>query len=116
MSENKKTVERYMNGFRRTDRPLILGCLTEDVEWEIPGFFLARGKSEFAKHIVDEGFSGQPEITVTRLTEEHDVVIAEGDVRAHRSDGTPMRVVFCDVFEMEHGLIRKLISYLVEVK
>ena len=39
MTPNKKMVESYMEGFRKTDRPQILSCLTDDVEWVIPGAF-----------------------------------------------------------------------------
>jgi uncharacterized protein len=35
MTENKRTVDKYMNGFRRSDHAEILSCLTHDVEWEI---------------------------------------------------------------------------------
>jgi ketosteroid isomerase-like protein len=116
MSQNKRTVETYMDGFRATDRSKILSCLTEDVEWLIPGVFHARGKADFDEHIVDEGFQGKPAIEVTRLTEENDVVVAEGSVRAGRTDGTVLSLVFCDVFEMEQGKIRRLISYLVVIR
>lgn len=116
MTPNKKTVETYMDGFRNTDRPRILSCLTEDVEWLIPGMFHTHGLGAFAGHIVDEGFSGKPEIRVTRLIEEDDVVVAEGTVRAGRTDGGAMHLVFCDVFEMRDAKIRKLTSYLMEIK
>lgn len=116
MSANKQTVETYMDGFRNTDRPRILSCLTDDVEWEIPGIFHIRGKEAFDRHIVDEGFTGRPEITVTRLTEENDIVVAEGWVRAQRTDGTVVNVVFCDAFEMRDARIRRLVSYLVVIK
>ena len=43
---NKRTIDRYMDGFRRSDHAEILSCLTDDVEWEIPGLFRARGKEE----------------------------------------------------------------------
>jgi ketosteroid isomerase-like protein len=105
-----------MDGFRRADRELILSCLTDDVEWEIPGAFHVRGKSAFAGHIVDDGFSGRPLITVTRLTEEADVVVAEGAVRAPRTDGAVLELVFCDVFEMREGKIRRLVSYLLPAR
>ena len=78
MTLNKRTVEAYMDGFRKTDRLHILSCLTDDVEWVIPGVFHVRGKDDFAKHIVDEGFVGHPLITVSRLTEEDNVVVAGG--------------------------------------
>ena len=105
-----------MEGFRRTDRPQILSCLTDDVEWIIPGLFHVQGKDAFARHILDDGFAGQPEITVSRLLETGDVVVAEGSVRAPKADGTVMNLVFCDVFEMRNGKIRRLVSYLMEVK
>jgi uncharacterized protein len=116
MTPNERTVETYMDGFRETDRPRILSCLTDDVEWQIPGVFHVRGKDEFAKHIVDEGFVANPAITVTRMTEANDVVVAEGSVRAPRQDGTFLNLVFCNVFEMRSGKIRRLTSYLMETE
>lgn len=116
MTPNKQMVEAYMGGFRKTDRALILSCLTDDVEWVIPGAFHVRGKDDFAKHIVDEGFVGHPLITVSRLTEESDVVVAEGAVRAPEQDGTFLNLVFCDVFDMRNEKIRRLVSYLMETK
>jgi uncharacterized protein len=116
MTPNERTVETYMDGFRKTDRPRILSCLTDDVEWQIPGVFHVRGKDEFAKHIVDEGFVPNPAIAVTRMTEANDVVVAEGSVRAPRQDGTFLNLVFCDVFEMRSGKIRRLTSYLMETE
>jgi ketosteroid isomerase-like protein len=116
MTQNQRTVDAYMDGFRRADRSQILSCLTDDVEWEIPGTFHVRGKDEFEKHIEDEGFVGRPAITVTRLTEGDDVVVAEGSVRTERKDGTFLKLAFCDVFEMHAGKIRRLISYLMETK
>jgi ketosteroid isomerase-like protein len=114
MTENKKTIETYMEGFRRSDHAMVLACLTEDVEWEIPGFFQIRGKEAFDKHIEDEAFVGRPVITVSRMTEENDVVVAEGTVRTQRKDGAVLELVFCDVFEMRAGKIRRLVSYLVQ--
>jgi ketosteroid isomerase-like protein len=116
MTRNARTIDVYMDGFRRTDRSQILSCLTDDVEWWIPGAFHVRGKDEFATHIVDDGFAGHPEITVSRLIEADDVVVAEGSVRAPRQDGTVLDLVFCDVFDMRDGRIRRLVSYLMEAK
>lgn len=116
LSANKQTVQRYMEAFTRTDHPAILACLTNDVEWLIPGAFHLRGKAAFDKEIENDAFVGKPDIRVTRLTEERDVVIAEGSVRSMRKDGRPLNLLFCDVFVMKHGKIRKLTSYLVEVK
>ena len=45
MTPNKKAIEAYMDGFRTTDRPMILSCLTDDVEWVIPGRFASAARS-----------------------------------------------------------------------
>ena len=113
MSRNKKTVEKYMEGFNATDHAKILSCVTEDVEWELPGVYHHKGKKAFDKEIENEAFTGKPVINVTRMTEQDNVVIAEGTVLATKKDGTRLNLVFCDVFEMEGGLIKKLTSYLM---
>jgi ketosteroid isomerase-like protein len=116
MTPNQKTIDVYMEGFRHTNHPQVLSCLTDDVEWIVPGIFHVRGRDEFAKHIVDEGFAGNPEIIVSRLLEADDVVVAEGSVRAPRVDGTFLNLAFCDVFDMRQTKIRRLTSYLVVMK
>ena len=115
MSENKATVEKYMDGFRKGDHELVLSCLTDDVVWEMPGAFHLVGKEAFDKEIENEAFVGLPMITVTRMTEENDVVVAEGAVRSGRRAGGVLNAVFCDVFVMRRGKIERLISYLMEV-
>jgi ketosteroid isomerase-like protein len=116
MTENKKIVERYLDGFRKSDHEQILSCLTEDVEWEMPGAFHLVGKPAFDKEIENDAFVGRPTITTTRMVEENDVVVVEGQVRAKRTDGGVLNAVFCDVFVMSSERIRRLTTYLAEVK
>ncbi len=116
MSQNKQTVQKYMGAFTKSDHAEILSCLTDDVEWVLPGAFHLTGKVAFDKEIENDAFVGSPTIRVTRMTEEHDIVVAEGDVSCARRDGGILNAVFCDVFEMQNGKIRRLISYLMEVK
>ena len=116
MSRNKQTVQRYMNAFNKSDHAEILSCLTNDVEWVMPGAFHLTGKLAFDKEIENDAFVGSPTITVSRMTEEHDVVVAEGSVRSARRDGGLLNAVYCDVFEMQDAKIRCLTSYLMEVK
>jgi ketosteroid isomerase-like protein len=116
MSENKKTVERYMDGFNKSDHAQILSCLTDDVVWDLPGVFHLVGKAAFDKEIENDAFVGAPKIVTTRLVEENDVVVAEGTVRVEKKAGGFLHLEFCDVFEMSNGKIKRLVSYLMEVK
>ena len=115
MSENRRTVERYMEGFRRNDHEAILACLTEDVEWLVPGAFHVRGKDAFDREIEGEGFVRPPSIEVTRMLEDANVVVAEGFVRTELSNGSPLNLAMCDVFDLRDGRIRKLTSYLMAI-
>ena len=102
-----------MDGFSNSDHPKILSCLTEDVVWEMPGFFHLTGKEAFDKEIENEAFVGRPNITVTRLVEESEIVVAEGAVKSQRKDGGTLDAVFCDVFHMKNGKIKQLTSYVL---
>lgn len=116
MSPNKMTVQKYMDGFNKSDHEQILSCLVDDIEWFMPGAFHLEGKDAFDKEIENDAFIGSPTIRITRMTEENNVVIAEGTVRAARKDGGLLNAMFCDVFEMENTRIKRLITYLAELE
>lgn len=113
MSENKKTIENYMQGFRESNHEKILSCLTEDVIWEMPGIYKHIGKEAFDKEIENENFVGSPTIQVYRLVEEGTIIIAEGAVQGEMINGNKLDAVFCDVFLFEGDKIKQLTSYLM---
>jgi ketosteroid isomerase-like protein len=112
MTPNKTTVARYIDGFNALDHALILSCLTDDVEWIMHGAFHHVGKEAFDKEIENDAFEGKPVVALTRMTEENDVVIAEGTVLATKKGGEKLPLVFCDVFEMRAGKIAKLTGFI----
>jgi uncharacterized protein len=114
MSVRKLVVERYFDGFRKSDHQQILGCLSDDVAWDLPGYRHLRGKEAFDGEIENEDFVGSPTLTVDRLVEEGDVVVAIGEGEATRKDGAVFRFAYCDVFTFDEGdEIRRVESYLV---
>jgi len=115
MTENKKTIEKYMAGFIASDHSKILSCLTDDIVWEVPGFFSLTGKQAFDREIENEAFIDSPKITVIRMIEEDNIVVAEGTVQSSKKDGGILDAVFCDVFEMEERKIKRLTSYLMDI-
>ena len=113
MTENKKTIEKYMDGFIASDHEKILSCLTEDIVWDMPGFFHLNGKQAFDKEIENDNFEGRPTIKITRMIEENDIVVAEGSVQIKITAGGMLDAVFCDVVHMENGKIKHLTTYLM---
>ncbi len=116
MSENKEVVEKYMEGFSSSDHAKILSCLTDDVMWDIPGYVYLKGKEQFDKEIENDAFEGSPTITIIRLVEENDIVVAEGAVQNKMKNGGLLDALFCDVFHFRDGKIKQLTSYLMHKK
>lgn len=113
MSNQKRIVEIYMDGFRNTDHAKILSCLTDNVIWDMPGFFHHEGKEAFDKEIENPDADGNPDIKITRLVEEGNIVVAEGAVKAKMNKVGLIDAVFCDVFHFTDGKISKLTTYLM---
>ncbi len=116
MTKNKATIEKFHNGVRTGHAAIALSCLTKDAEWIVPGAFHAVGKNEIGAQLERETFEDSPTVQVLRMTEENNVVIAEGIMRGTRRSVGMMNSVFCDVFVMnEHAFITRIMSYRIEV-
>ena len=113
MSDRKAAVERYFEGFRRSDHAMILALLTEDVHWDLPGFKHLEGKAAFDGEIENPDFEGSPILSLDRLIEEGDSVVAIGEVVAKPKGAPAVTLAYCDVFTFRGPLIRRVESYLV---
>jgi len=109
-------VKTYMEAFEEGDHEKILSCLTDDVIWEIPGHVYLQGKAQFDNEISPETADGPPDISITRLIGEEDIVVAEGAVTGKMKNGDMIDLLFCDVFHFSEGKISKLTSYLAPRK
>ena len=113
MSDRKRVVEEYFEGFRTSNHQRVLACLTDDVVWDLPGFKHLHGKAEFDGEIENEEFVGSPLLVVDRIVEEDDIVVAIGSGQGTHRSGTIHRFAYCDVFTFTGELISRVESYLV---
>jgi len=116
MSQNKRTVETYLDGFRKNDHAQILSCLTDDIEWTVFGAFHLTGKQAYDNAIEGSGFAGPPRLEVVRVVEEGDVVMAELTGSATRDTGEVMRMSMAEVFVMRSGKIAERRAWVIELK
>jgi uncharacterized protein len=116
MSQNKKTVQTYLDGFRKNDHAQILSCLTDDIEWTVFGAFHLRGKGAYDDAIEAPGFAGPPTLDVVRMVEEGDVVMAELTGAVTRDNGEVMRMSMAEVFVMRDGKIAERRAWVIELK
>jgi ketosteroid isomerase-like protein len=115
MSAKKSLVETYFEGFRTSDHTAILSLLTEDVVWDLPGFRHLEGKDAFDGEIENPAFEGSPKLTIDRLVEEGETVVAIGIGEGRHRETGPFRFAYCDVFTFRGDLISRVESYLVSL-
>ena len=113
MTENKKTAARYIQGFNQGDKEMILSCVTEDVVWDMPGYFHHIGKETFGKETQNPAFVGK-----TRGYRHPDggggrCGGRRGNGPRSRKEGGYLNAVFCDAFTLRGARIRKLTTYQV---
>jgi ketosteroid isomerase-like protein len=113
MSQNTATVERYLDGFRKSDHAQILSCLTDDIEWTVFGAFHLTGKQAYDAAIDGPGYVGPPLLEVVRMVEQDDVVMAELRGEAPREGGAVMRMSMAEVFVMRDGLIAERRAWVI---
>ena len=113
MTENKQTIQKYIDGFMASDHAKILSFLTDDVTWLIPEAVNLSGKEAFDKEIENENFVGSPTIGIIRMVEENNIVVAEGAVKCNMKNGVLLDALFCDVFHMQNRRIKHLTFYIM---
>ena len=116
MSTRKAIVEKYIDGFRRTDHAQILSCLSNDIVWILHGYKTLRGKTAFDSEIENDAFEGSPTIALEHLIEEGDCVAVTGTGTATKKGGEKMTFAFSEVFSFAGDLVSRIDTYHVWTK
>ena len=112
---NKKLVETYLATSDRSKRGALLADDVEWVEWVdgVPASgAVTRGKEAYLKNYGDNDLRNE----LHRLTEENNVVVAEGTAHVTKKDGSTLSVRYVDIFEVEGGKIKRKQSFGAMVK
>ncbi len=112
MSEHKNVVEDYAAHFSRQDWPGLVALMTEDAERReagVPGSI--RGRKDIERDMAPGAEISRMRMEVQRMVEEGGIVVAEGSVELTKRDGAAIHVVFCNLFEFQGRLIRRVTSY-----
>ncbi|MCI4318787.1 MAG: nuclear transport factor 2 family protein [Thermoplasmata archaeon] len=110
LSPNKQLIETYL---ATADKSKLGSLLADDVEWVewgdgVPASgAVTRGKDAHIKNYGDDDLRN----VLHRLTEENNVVVAEGTAHVTKKDGSSLSVRYIDIFEVEHGKIKRKQSF-----
>ena len=80
--------------------------------WRLP----LEGKEAYDAEIENPAFSGSPSISITRMVEEDDVVMAEMTLEVQRAAGETMRAAMGEVFVFRGGQIEERRAYVIELE
>lgn len=110
MSANKKVVESYL---LTADRSQTGPLLADDVEWVewVDGVPPTGGRTSGKTAFIQNFGTDKLQCEIHRMTEEGNVVVAEGTVHVQKKDGKALSVRFCNVFEVEDGKVKRLESF-----
>ncbi|MEU6127048.1 nuclear transport factor 2 family protein [Streptomyces sp. NPDC047123] len=119
MSRHKDIVEQYRDGVLSGDHEQVLSLVSDDVVWENLGQLRVQGKEALRNivgnkdGVVEKGIVQRPKITVERLIEEGDTVVATGRAVLTLPTGATAEFLFCDVFTFVGDAISHVESYKV---
>jgi uncharacterized protein len=110
MSANRNLIEAYLGTTDRSQAGRFLADNVEWVEWGEgvpPTGVITRGKEAFIQNFGSDDLRSE----IHRITEEGNVVVAEGTAHVTKKDGNHLSVRFVDIFEVENGKIKRLNSF-----
>jgi len=110
VSPNKKLVETYLAA---ADKSKLGPLLADDVEWVEwgdgvpPSGVVTKGKESHVRNYGGDKLRNE----VYRLTEENNVVVAEGTAHVTKKDGSHLSVRYVNIFELVDGKIKRKSSF-----
>jgi len=110
---NREIIIEFNNAFDKGSSDDIAKFISEDFEWHMLGDSIIKGKESLLKF-----FAEHPDMKVITVSKDYIIVDGDkasvaGEVKCTDKTGKIYDMYYCDVYELEEGLITKMISYTV---
>ena len=115
MPDPKEILTRANAAIEAGDNERFLQFCAEDIEWEVVGDFVLRGKPAVREYMATE-YATPPRFTVTEMFSEGDLLTAMGELVADDGSGNPIRTRYCDVWRFRDGLMVELRAFVIEIQ
>lgn len=118
METKEKFIKDLNRAFAKADVPFILDCMTEDIEWEMVGGNISRGKAEIEKEMATMKDFETLEMEVDNVITHGKLASATGSFKMKEKD-MEKSYKFCDIYEFngfKNAKIRKMTSFVIPVK
>lgn len=106
-------IQKFTVAFAKMDIKFLVDNITEDIQWNIVGDRIIRGKDDFASALQE--MKSAEEITILHITTHGKSGAADGNLKfkSGRTFG------FCDVYEFSNAKgdkIKAIMSYVIEIE
>jgi uncharacterized protein len=110
---NSETIHNVIDAFDNNDVDTILSLVTDDAEWHMLGDQVISGKEEMREFFSKNAGMKMLSSTKDHIIIEGDRAAVDGNVQCIGKNGLVMDMYYCDVYELEKGRVKKIVSYTV---
>ncbi|QNL49570.1 nuclear transport factor 2 family protein [Olivibacter sp. SDN3] len=109
----RDVIENIVDAFDRSDVEGILDIMAEGATWEMLG-----DKTFIGKDQIRDSLNGMADMEMLDSTKNHIIIeennaSVDGIVAYKGKDGKVHEMYYCDIYELSHGKVTKMISYTV---
>jgi uncharacterized protein len=113
---NNETIHQVIDAFDNNDTESILGLVTNNVEWHMLGDQVIKGKDGMKAFFEKNADMKMLTSTKDHIIVEGDRAAVDGHVQCTDKNGKLMDMYYCDVYELEQGKVKKMVSYTINKK
>lgn len=111
-TDNKQIVQAVNDAFSTGNLEGFFQLCTDDVRWTMAGKRPTTGKEALRQMMANDDWN-PPVINVRSTIAEGDMAVCEGNISMSNKKGEQFEGVFCDIYRIEQGRIKELLSYIV---
>lgn len=113
---NKEVVQQVIDAFDKNDVDGILNNFMDNAEWHMRPGKSVSGKTAI-RGFFDEISGMQMQTSINKhIIVNGDQAAVDGEVKCKDPNGNVFDMYYCDIYELENGKVKKLISYTVDKK
>ncbi len=115
MTKKEKLLRELNEAYANNDSDYIIENVTDDIQWDIIGDRLIKGKENFMKAITEMAGDTPYQLTISHIITHGDSAAVDGTMKT--PDGNTY--AFCDIYKFsgfKNAKIKKMTSYAIHVK
>ncbi len=117
MTTNQEIVAKANEAFRKGNMQAFLDLCSDDFEWEmVGGDFHVKGKAHAIEQFKNMPECDPPAFSIEREFAANGRVMCEGFLTMKLPGDILWEAYYCDIYDLEEGMIKSLRTYAVEKK